>query len=85
MLKSVTQDATKAHTEAWDLDSNLWPVGVWGPCHSRGHIDLGGPCCHTRHGVIQAQAAAMGHVWVHDPILVRVWIDGSDSCCQCEP
>lgn len=87
VLKSVTQVATKVHTEARDLGSNLWSGWSLGAMPQQGPYRSGWPVLPlgAMVSVIQAQAAAKGQAWVYDPILVRVWIDGSDSCCHCGP
>lgn len=50
-------------------------VGVWGPCCSRGHIDLGSLCCHLGHGVIWAQAVAEDRGWIRGSTAAQVCVD----------
>lgn len=82
--KSVTHVAARDHAgcPGWALTYGQEDV-QWS-CLCQDHTDGSGLHSHLESWYYGARAAAEGHVWLHGPMIHRVWVDIHDTTKSCE-
>lgn len=59
------------------------PVCVWGTCCCcESHANLGVLHCHLGPWWHPGSGCCLGHTWVHDPTIVRVWVKDPEPWCH---
>lgn len=71
------------------LDVQVWALtygqeDVQWSCLCQDHTDGSGLHSHLESWYFRARAAAEGHVWLHGPMIHRVWVDIHDTTKSCE-